>query len=343
MTGRPACSRTSTRSGCPRDYTRRDVPRGGRRARSRARGAERRRPRVAQPAGPGRAELPDAALRLLFVGGTISRKGVDVLLSAYELAFAGRDDVAAGDQGSRRLELLPRHDDVRPAARACRVGRAAARPLHRRRADARRARSALPGLRRARAPLSRRGLRDAGARGDGVRAPGRGDRRRADGRVLPGRRLLAHPVRAARAIADGRVGNLETIAPPWMLEPDRDALVGILHEVASRCGRAHPPRRACPPGRRAVLLGLGRRHLRRSHPRARTAAATRPGAGRAARAGRRARARAARDAGLAWQRPPRRPAARLGCRLPCERAGRALPAGRSGRRRGARAVGVPRA
>ena len=44
------------------------------------------------PQGP-RAELPDAALRLCFVGGTISRKGVDVLLSAYELAFAGRDDV----------------------------------------------------------------------------------------------------------------------------------------------------------------------------------------------------------------------------------------------------------
>ena len=31
------------------------------------------------PDGP-RAELPDAALRLLFVGGTISRKGADVLL-----------------------------------------------------------------------------------------------------------------------------------------------------------------------------------------------------------------------------------------------------------------------
>ena len=35
-----------------------------------------------------------AALRFLFVGGAIARKGIDVLLSAYGEAFAGRDDVS---------------------------------------------------------------------------------------------------------------------------------------------------------------------------------------------------------------------------------------------------------
>ena len=45
------------------------------------------------PDGP-RLELDGApGLRFLFVGGAIHRKGVDVLLAAWQQAFAGRDDV----------------------------------------------------------------------------------------------------------------------------------------------------------------------------------------------------------------------------------------------------------
>ena len=325
----------------PSDYTRADVPRGGRRARSRARGPERRRPRVAQPAGPARRAARRRACACCFVGGTISRKGVDVLLSAYELAFAGRDDVVLVIKdlgGSSYYRGMTMSDQLRARAES----------------------GALPRVHYIEDELTRDELAALYRACDVLVHPYRGE-----GFAMPVLEAMACGIPVVvtaggptdefcpddacwripseqRPIADGRIGNLETIAPPWMLEPDRDALVGILHEVASDRGRAHPPRRACAPGRRAVLLGLGRRRLRRSHPRALTTAATRPGAGRAARAGRRPRARAARDAGLARHRPPRRPAARLGCRLPRERAGGALPAGRSGRRRGARAVGVPR-
>src|SRR5204862_8049639 len=46
------------------------------------------------PGGPAYdLGLPGDGQKLLFVGGVIPRKGVDVLLDAYATAFAGRDDV----------------------------------------------------------------------------------------------------------------------------------------------------------------------------------------------------------------------------------------------------------
>ena len=46
-----------------------------------------------RPDGPARRLAPDDVCVFLFVGGTIYRKGIDVLLAAFEEAFAGRDDV----------------------------------------------------------------------------------------------------------------------------------------------------------------------------------------------------------------------------------------------------------
>src|SRR5262249_8574156 len=72
------------------------------------------------------AEIPGAGdgLRLLFVGGTIARKGPDVLLEGYRRAFAGRDDVTlvVKDVGAATFykhvsaagELLEAHGDALP-------------------------------------------------------------------------------------------------------------------------------------------------------------------------------------------------------------------------------------
>jgi len=50
-------------------------------------------PAVFNPDGP-RMQIPPAGFRFLFVGGTLDRKGVDVLLAAYQRAFRRADDVA---------------------------------------------------------------------------------------------------------------------------------------------------------------------------------------------------------------------------------------------------------
>jgi glycosyltransferase involved in cell wall biosynthesis len=45
------------------------------------------------PEGPAYDLGPAGPLRFLFVGGAIGRKGVDVLVAAWQQAFGGRDDV----------------------------------------------------------------------------------------------------------------------------------------------------------------------------------------------------------------------------------------------------------
>ncbi|HEY1478798.1 MAG TPA: glycosyltransferase [Gaiellales bacterium] len=190
------------------------------------------------------AELPDAALRLLFVGGTITRKGVDVLLSAYDEAFAGRDDVLlvikdVGGQSYYRGMTLA--ETLRERAAAGTVPR-----VHY--LEDERTRVQLGELYRACDVLVHP------YRGEGfampvleamacglpvvVTAGGPTDEFCPDDacwRVASERRFLA----------GSSVGTLETLSPPWMLEPDRAALVAILRDVAGDGdGRAQRGRRA---------------------------------------------------------------------------------------------------
>ena len=59
---------------------------------------------------PGLAPLPlctSKSFKFLFVGGTIHRKGPDLLLKAYLESFTSADDVCSGDQGFWRSIRLP--------------------------------------------------------------------------------------------------------------------------------------------------------------------------------------------------------------------------------------------
>jgi glycosyltransferase involved in cell wall biosynthesis len=180
--------------------------------------------------GP-RTELPEAALRLLFVGGTISRKGIDVLLAAYDEAFARRDDVllVVKDVGGQSYYRgMTMSDTLR----------------------ARAASGALPRIHYIEDELTRDELGALYRACDVLVHPYRGE-----GFAMPVLEAMAcgipvvvtaggptdefcpddacWRIPSQRAqIADGRVGTLETIAPPWMLEPDRAALVRVLRDVA---------------------------------------------------------------------------------------------------------------
>ncbi len=133
--------------------------------------------------------------RFLFVGGLIWRKGPDLLLEAFKRAFPGRDDVELvikdfGAEGIYRGGARePFHEHVAS-------GRSTAPVAAQRRAEQRPASRAVPLLRRPRAPIQGRGLRNAGPRGDGLRASGDRHGRRSDRRVLPSRGGMAHPLDA---------------------------------------------------------------------------------------------------------------------------------------------------
>ena len=270
-------------SGYVRDMYLRRRPRGG----PRPRRAQRRRPRALRARRPGlRARRARRALRFLFVGGAIGRKGVDVLLAAWQQAFAGRDDVqlVIKDFGSGRR--LPRRRPQRRARAAAdgRGARRAPRRRPRRRGDGR----AVPRLRRARASLPRRGLRHAGARGDGQRPARHPHRRRPDRRVLPAQagwriRVAARgaarrprgPLRDRRRAVDARARRRRT-SPSSCARPPTPA-----PRSARRRGAAGPL------GRPALRLGPRRRALRRARrrrwPPARPRAARAPSASSTAR------------------------------------------------------------
>ena len=155
-------------------------------------------------------------------------------------------------QGLRRARRLPGTRPRRPAR--------VRRPRARCRASSPRGRAvgrgdgrALPRLRRPRASVPRRGLRDAGARGDGLRPAGDRHRRRPDRRVLPAGRRVAYP-RGARPLPDGRVDQ-------WVLRRravDARARRGPPRRADGRRGRrrraARPPR---PRRRRGGTAALG--------------------------------------------------------------------------------------
>ena len=135
------------------------------------------------PDGP-RTRARRARLRLLFVGGLIAPQGPGRLLEAYREAFAGRDDVTLVIKDFGAAGVYP-DDRPRGRPRLRRDRRAAAHRAARGRPVGRGHGRAVPGVRRARPALPRRGLRHAGARGDGLRPAGDRHRRRPDRRVLP--------------------------------------------------------------------------------------------------------------------------------------------------------------
>ncbi|HEV7751514.1 MAG TPA: glycosyltransferase [Baekduia sp.] len=194
-------------------------------------------------------DLSDArGVRFLFVGGAIARKGIDVLLSAYAEAFAGRDDVtlvvkdfgadgvyrggdraaleamAADPAGPRVVHLTPTltDDEVAALYRACDVlvhpyrGEGFAMPVLEAMA------CGLPAIVTAGGPTDEFCPADAGWR-------------------IPSQRAR---------IPGGRVGDMPLAGEGWMLEPDRDALVALLREAADAGGEERARRGAA--GRRAA-------------------------------------------------------------------------------------------
>jgi glycosyltransferase involved in cell wall biosynthesis/GT2 family glycosyltransferase len=188
--------------------------------------------------GPGRepAPLPPGPrFRFLFVGGTIHRKGIDLLLTAFERAFGPDDGVGlvVKDMGSQsfyrgqtagaaiaalrergypveHLESpLPPHELVGLyAACDCLV--------HPYRGEG----FALP-------------VAEAMACGKPVIVTGEGPARDyasdATAYLVPARRV---------ELAQRRVGDVETVGRPWLWEPDIEALVSLMRRVVDRPAEA---------------------------------------------------------------------------------------------------------
>jgi glycosyltransferase involved in cell wall biosynthesis len=193
---------------------------------------------------------PAGATRFLFVGGAIGRKGIDVLLSAWREAFAGRDDVALvvkdfGADGVYRggdrtdLERLAAEDprvthltrtltdnEVAALYRAADVlvhpyrGEGFAMPVLEAMA------CGVPAIVTAGGPTDEFCPEDAGWRIPSRRA------------LIPGREISGMPL-----AGEG-----------WMLEPDRDALVALLREAAD-AGADERARRGAAARAAAESLG----------------------------------------------------------------------------------------
>ena len=176
--------------------------------------------------------------------------------------------------------------------------------------------------------------------------PGRRDGGRPDRRVLPGRRLLAdrrpsaaslarRPRRQPRDDRDARGCSSPTATRSCALLRDARRQIRASGAVAARVRRI---------AAEALLVGRDRRRATPTASRALAAGAPRDARPRSSRSRCRGapRARPARDARLARPRPARRPAARLGGRVPRRRRRRALPARRPRRRRRRRALGGAR-
>ena len=124
------------------------------------------------PPGPG--------IRFLFVGGTIFRKGIDLLLTAFARAFQPTDDVGLviKDMGSQSFY---RGQTAEASVAGLREQGYPVEYIDRDLSEARC--QALRRLRLPGAPVPRRGLRPAGRRGDGLRPAGDRHRRGAGARL----------------------------------------------------------------------------------------------------------------------------------------------------------------
>jgi glycosyltransferase involved in cell wall biosynthesis len=190
---------------------------------------------------PGQEPFPlqtTASCKFLFVGGTIHRKGIDVLLEAYRRAFTRHDDVClvVKDLGGSSF--------YRGQTAAQRVARFQEQPNN-------------PALEYLDAELTDEQMACLYAACDCLVAPYRGE-----GFGLP----IAEALACARpAIVTGhgaaldfcshdnaylipacpvysptrRIGEWETVDYPWLAEPDRDALIDLLRHVAAHPDEAH--------------------------------------------------------------------------------------------------------
>jgi glycosyltransferase involved in cell wall biosynthesis len=179
---------------------------------------------------PAERAASSQPLRFLYVGGIAHRKGVDILLGAWDQAFAGRDDVVlvvkaamaggayggpnevlrqrAAEPRTPRIELV--EDDLDTAAlaelyRSCDVfvlpyrGEGFAMPVLEAMA------SALPVITTAGGPTDEFCPEDAGWRIRSDRMP----------------------------VPVDQLAGFEPEGEPWMLEPDRDHLVALLQAAAA--------------------------------------------------------------------------------------------------------------
>ena len=198
------------------------------------------------PEGPAYALDAPAALRFLFVGGAIARKGVDVLLAAWQQAFAGRDDVqlVIKDFGSDGVYRGADRSAVRALAQAgalvhldadladeemAALYRACDVLVHPYRGEG----FAMPVLEAMASGLPV--IHTAGGPTDEFCPPQAGWRIRSQRLAMPG----------------GRVDRFETVGEPWMLEPDPAHLAELLREAAEAGAEERARRGAL--GRSAAL------------------------------------------------------------------------------------------
>jgi hypothetical protein len=189
---------------------------------------------------------PDGAVRLLFVGGTIHRKGVDVLVAAYVRAFAGRDDV----------ELVVKDMGGASFYRGMTAGDGLAELA---------ASGRLPRVSYLTDDLSDEAVADLFRSADVLVHPYRGE-----GFAMPVLEAMAsglpvvvtaagptdefcpdeacRRVRSVRRPVAPEALGAPTVGPPWMLEPDEDHLVEVLRELVAdpddRARRGRAARRA---------------------------------------------------------------------------------------------------
>jgi tetratricopeptide (TPR) repeat protein len=176
--------------------------------------------------------------KFLFVGGTIHRKGIDVLLDAYRAAFTVRDDVClvVKDLGGNsfyrgqtaRQRLTCWHDDSNaPEIEYL---------------DGDWPDSELPGLYTACDCLV------APYRGEGFGLPIAEALACARPTIVTGHGAAldfcsndnAYLIPACPVYSPSRrIGEWETVDYPWLAEPDRDALIDLLRHVAAHPDEAH--------------------------------------------------------------------------------------------------------
>jgi tetratricopeptide (TPR) repeat protein len=188
--------------------------------------------------GQHRAEIPEApGFRFLFVGGTIARKGIDILIKAFLAAFTSADDVTLVIKDFGAQSFYKGQDAAGLIAQAQQVPNA-------------------PRIVHITRDLSEEELIGLYAACDCLVHPYRGE-----GYGLPvaeamacGLPVIVTAGGATRDFTDvsnsyqlparrvqfptRQVGDIPTVGHPYWLEPDQDALVDLLRHVADHPGEA---------------------------------------------------------------------------------------------------------